>query len=158
MALRNIVTEGDPILRKRSKEVKVIDDRIKTQLDDMLETMRANNGCGIAAPQVGILKRMFVIEPEEGKVIEMINPEIIEQSGSAIEDEGCLSVPGLIGKVERPTYIKIRGFNREGQEVEYESEGFEASAFCHETDHLNGVLYTDMATDIREAEDADDAI
>ncbi len=161
MALRNLVIEGDPILRKKSKEVKKVDDRIRMILDDMIETMRANNGCGIAAPQVGILKRMFVIEPEEGKLIELINPEIIEEEGSAIEYEGCLSVPELIGKVERPSYIKIRGLDRYGKKVEYEANDFEASAFCHENDHLNGVLYIDKATDIRRAdeepkEEADD--
>lgn len=153
MALRNLVFEGDPILRKKSKEVKNVDERIRMILDDMIETMHANNGCGIAAPQVGILKRMFVIESEEGKRIELINPEIVEQSGSATEYEGCLSVPEMVGKVERPTYIKIRGLDRFGKKVEYEAVDFEASAFCHENDHLNGVLYIDKATDIKKAEE-----
>ncbi|MGP1569867.1 MAG: peptide deformylase [Eubacteriales bacterium] len=153
MALRNLVFEGDPILRKKSKEVKNVDDRIRMILDDMIETMRASNGCGIAAPQVGILKRMFVIEPEPDKIIELVNPQIVEQSGSAFEYEGCLSVPELVGKVERPTYIKIRGLNRFGKEVEYEAYDFEASAFCHENDHLDGILYIDKAEDIRTADE-----
>ncbi len=152
MALRNIVTEGDPILRKRCREVTEINDRIRTILDDMLETMRMEHGVGIAAPQVGIMRRMFIIEPEEGKVIEMINPEITEQSGTQSDDEGCLSVPGLIGTVERPYSIKIKGLNRFGEEVEYESEGFEATVFCHEYDHLEGTLFVDKATNIREVE------
>lgn len=157
MALRNVVVEGDPILRKKSKEVKVIDDKVRMILDDMVETMRANMGVGIAAPQVGILKRMFVIEPEPGKLIELINPVIVEANGVQEEYEGCLSVPEMLGKVERPKYIKIRGFDRYGNEVEYEAEDFEATAYCHEYDHLDGILYTDKATDIRPAEDFEEA-
>lgn len=156
MALRNIVVDGDPILRKRSREVTEINDKIRMMLDDMLDTMRANNGVGIAAPQVGILKRMFIIEAEPGEVIEMINPEIVESRGSAWEDEGCLSVPGLIGKVERPEYIRIKGLDRNGQEIEHEAEGFLATAFCHENDHLDGILYTDKATNIRDADEIDE--
>ncbi len=154
MALRNVVEEGDPILRKKCREVDVVDDRIRGILDDMLETMRYYNGVGIAAPQVGLLKRMFIIEPEEGKVIELINPVMVETRGSAFEDEGCLSVPGLVGTVERPEYIRIKGLDRNGNPVEYEAEGFEATAFCHEYDHLEGILYIDKATNIRDAEEA----
>lgn len=153
MALRNIIVEGDEILRKKCREVTEIDDRIRIILDDMLETMRAHNGVGIAAPQVGIMRRMFLIEVEEGDVIEMINPEIIETRGSAWEDEGCLSVPGMIGTVERPEYIKIRGLDRFGNPVVHEAEGFKAIAFCHENDHLDGILYIDKAKDIRDADE-----
>ncbi|QIB69959.1 peptide deformylase [Aminipila butyrica] len=153
MALRNIIVEGDEILRKKCREVTEVDERIRLILDDMLETMRAYNGVGIAAPQVGILKRMFIIEVEEGDVIEMINPEIIETRGAVWEDEGCLSLPGLIGMVERPEYIKIKGLDRFGKEVVHEAEGFKAVAFCHENDHLDGILYTDKAKDVRDAEE-----
>lgn len=151
MALRNIVVEGDEILRKRAREVTNIDDRIRMILDDMLETMRAQNGSGIAAPQVGILKRMFIAEVD-GEIIEMINPEIIETEGIQIEDEGCLSIPGMIGTVERPEYIKMKGLNREGQEVVYEGTGFLPIVLSHEYDHLDGILYTDKATNVREAD------
>lgn len=151
MALRNIVIEGDEILRKRSREVTSIDDRIITLLDDMLETMRSKEGVGIAAPQVGVLKRIFIVEVD-GIIYELINPEIIEKTGSRIEDEACLSVPSLVGVVERPTYVKIKGLNRKGEEVVYEGNDLVAKAFCHEYDHLDGILFIDKATDIRELE------
>lgn len=149
MALRNIVVEGDEILRKRAREVAEVNDHIRMILDDMLETMRAYDGSGIAAPQVGILKRMFIAE-FEGQVIELINPEIIETEGTQTEDEGCLSVPGMIGAVERPAYIKMKGLNRDGEEVVYEGTGFLPIVLSHEYDHLDGILYTDKATNIRD--------
>jgi len=149
MALRNIVKEGDEILRKRAREVTEINDHIRMILDDMLETMRAHNGSGIAAPQVGILKRMFLAEVD-GELIELINPVILESEGSQSEDEGCLSVPGMIGTVERPEYIKMKGLNRDGQEVVYAGTGFLPIVLSHEYDHLEGILYTDKATNIRE--------
>lgn len=149
MALRNIVVEGDEILRKRSREVTEVNDRIRMILDDMLETMREYDGSGIAAPQVGILKRMFIAE-YEGQVIELINPEIVETEGTQTEDEGCLSVPGTIGSVERPAYIKMKGLNRDGEEVVYEGTGFLPIVLSHEYDHLDGILYTDKATNIRD--------
>ena len=149
MALRNIRVDGDEVLRKKSKDVGDIDDRIRMILDDMLETMRAYDGSGIAAPQVGILKRMFIAE-FEGQVIELINPEIIETEGTQTEDEGCLSVPGMIGAVERPAYIKMKGLNRDGEEVVYEGTGFLPIVLSHEYDHLDGILYTDKATNIRD--------
>lgn len=151
MALRNIVVEGDEILRKRAREVDVIDARIKGILDDMIETMRAQDGVGIAAPQVGILKRMFIVEVDD-ELIELINPEILEVSGVQLEDEGCLSVPGMIGTVERPEVIKVKGLNREGEEVTYEGTGLLAIALSHEYDHLNGTLYIDKATNLRKLE------
>jgi peptide deformylase len=154
MALRNIVLEGDEILRKRAREVTDINAHICMILDDMLETMREHDGVGIAAPQVGILKRMFIVEIDD-QVMELINPEIVETEGIQTEDEGCLSLPGKIGTVERPAYIKMKGLNREGQEVAYEGTGLLAVALSHEYDHLNGVLYTDKATDVREAESRD---
>jgi peptide deformylase len=150
MALRNIVLEGDEILRKKAREVTEVDDNILLILDDMLETMRAHNGAGLAAPQVGIFKRMFVAEAD-GEVIELINPVILETDGVQNEDEGCLSVPGMIGTVERPAYIKMKGLDRNGKEVVYEGSGFLPIVLSHEYDHLEGILYTDKATNIREA-------
>ncbi len=151
MALRNIVLEGDEILRKRAREVTEINERILMILDDMLETMREQDGVGLAAPQVGILKRILIVEID-GQVIELINPEILETEGVQAEDEGCLSIPGMIGTVERPEYIKIKGLNREGQEVTYEGTGLLSVALSHEYDHLDGILYTDKATNVREAD------
>jgi peptide deformylase len=157
MALRNIVTEGDEILTKRAKKVPVINDKVIELLDDMVETMRANEGIGLAAPQVGMLKRIFVIEIGE-ELYEMINPEIVEMEGIQISDEGCLSVPGFIGKVERPEYIKMKGTDRKGEEVFVEGNELLAVALCHEYDHLEGILFNSKASDLRavEAEDEED--
>jgi peptide deformylase len=151
MALRNIVTEGDEILRKRCREVSEINDRIKLTLADMLETMRNEGGVGIAAPQVGVMRRMFIASPDFDRVYYMINPVILETDGSQVGDEGCLSVPGMIGTVERPNYIKIEALDLEGNKQVYEFSDFDARVICHEYDHLEGILYTDKATNIREA-------
>lgn len=151
MALRNIVTEGDEILRKHCREVTEVTDRIRMTLEDMLETMRAELGVGIAAPQIGVMRRMFVAEPEPGRVYYMINPVILEQSGSQVGDEGCLSVPGLIGTVDRPDYIKIEALDLNGDKQVYEFHEFDARVMCHEYDHLDGILYIDKATDVRDA-------
>ncbi|MBF1161214.1 MAG: peptide deformylase [[Eubacterium] sulci] len=156
MALRKVVVRGDEILSKRCREVSEITDRIRETLDDMVDTMREELGVGLAAPQVGVMRRMFVAEPEPGRVYYMINPEIYFEEGSEEEYEGCLSVPGLIGIVERPQKIKIRALDRDGVEQDYEFEGFDARVICHENDHLNGVLYTDKAHDIRSAEPQSD--
>lgn len=156
MALRKVVVRGDEILSKRCREVSEITDRIRETLDDMVDTMREELGVGLAAPQVGVMRRMFVAEPEPGRVYYMINPEIYFEEGSEEEYEGCLSVPGLIGMVERPQKIKIRALDRDGVEQDYEFEGFDARVMCHENDHLNGVLYTDKAHDIRSAEPQSD--
>ena len=156
MALRKVVVRGDEILSKRCREVNEITDRIRETLDDMVDTMREELGVGLAAPQVGVMRRMFVAEPEPGRVYYMINPEIYFEEGSEEEYEGCLSVPGLIGIVERPQKIKIRALDRDGVEQDYEFEGFDARVMCHENDHLNGVLYTDKAHDIRSAEPQSD--
>ncbi|NLY71780.1 MAG: peptide deformylase [Clostridiales bacterium] len=150
MALRNIVLEGDEILNKRAREVTVINDRILITLDDMLETMRENNGLGIAAPQVGILRRMFIVEVDD-QLIEIINPEIVETRGEQQVEEGCLSVPGLVGTVERPEYVKMTGLNRKGEKIEIEGTGLLAVALSHEYDHLEGILFTQKATEIRDA-------
>lgn len=156
MALRKVVVRGDEILSKRCREVSEITDRIRETLDDMVDTMREELGVGLAAPQVGVMRRMFVAEPEPGRVYYMINPEIYFEDGSEEEYEGCLSVPGLIGIVERPQKIKIRALDRDGVEQDYEFEGFDARVMCHENDHLNGILYTDKAHDIRSAEPQSD--
>lgn len=151
MALRNVVLEGDEILRKKAREVTEITDRTREILEDMVETMRAHEGCGLAAPQVGILRRMFVAEYED-RVYRLINPTITETEGEVEEDEACLSLPGMIGTVKRPARIKIAGLDENGRPVEYEAEGFLAKAFAHEYDHLDGILYKDKATNFREME------
>ena len=152
MAIRKIVTEGDDILRKHCRQAREVTDRIRETMQDMLETMRSEQGVGIAAPQVGIMRRMFVAEPEPERVYFMINPVMLEQSGSQSGDEGCLSVPGLIGSVERPSHIKIEALDLDGNKQVYEFDDFDARVMCHEYDHLDGVLYIDKAEHIRPAE------
>lgn len=152
MALRNVVREGDQVLRKKSRPVEKIDDRIRQILDDMLETMRLEDGVGLAAPQVGILRRMFVIEVDD-QIIYLINPEFVETEGEQYEEEGCLSVPGMAGKVVRPAYVKMKGLGREGEPVEYEGTDLLARALCHEYDHLDGILFIDKAEDLHNAEE-----
>ncbi len=154
MALRKVVTKEDPILRKKSRPVTDINRRIHTLLDDMAETMYDSDGVGLAAPQVGILRRVIVIDVRDDTgLIELINPEILEQSGSNFEEEGCLSVPGISARVERPDRVKVRGLNRLGEEVIYEAEGFLAKAFCHEIDHLEGMLFIDRPHELVEDEE-----
>ena len=143
MALRTIRLEGDPVLNKVCKEVKEITPKIQTLIDDMLETMYEANGVGLAAPQVGILKRVFVIETEETGVLEFINPEILETLGKQVGQEGCLSVPERYGDVERPAMVKVKAFDRYGKEFEMVLKKLAARAVCHENDHLDGVLYID---------------
>lgn len=142
MALRQIRYENDPILRKKSREITKIDDRIKTLISDMAETMYENEGVGLAAPQVGVLRRVVVIDVGEG-LLELINPEIIEKRGESIDVEGCLSIPGRAGKVKRPEYVKVKYLDINGKEQFVEGEGLLARALCHEIDHLNGVLFID---------------
>lgn len=148
MALRNIVTEGEPILRKTCREIGEVTERIKLLIDDMVETMRSAQGVGLAAPQVGVMRRVFVAEPEPERLYVFINPEIIYMEGEQESEEGCLSVPGYTGLVVRPERIKMKGLDREGNEREHEFEGFEAVIMCHEFDHLEGVLYIDKAKEM----------
>lgn len=156
MAIRNVVKEGDPILRKKCREITEVNDHIRMTMEDMLETMRAEMGVGIAGPQVGVMRRMFVAEPEPDRVYFMINPEITEREGTQTGDEACLSVPGLCGTVERPEKIKITALDLDGNRQEYEFEGFDAVVMCHEYDHLDGILYIDKATNIRNPQDEEE--
>ena len=142
MALREIRVEGDPVLAKVCKEIKEVTPRIQDLIDDMIETMYEANGVGLAAPQVGILKRLVVIDVGEGPIV-MINPRIIAQDGEQTGDEGCLSVPGKAGLVTRPNYVKARFFDEEMNECEIEGEELLARAICHELDHLDGHLYVE---------------
>ena len=142
MALREIRVQGDPVLEKVCKEVKEVTPRIQDLIDDMIETMYEANGVGLAAPQVGILKRLVVIDVGEGPIV-MINPRITAQDGEQTGDEGCLSVPGKAGCVTRPNYVKARFFDEEMNECEVEGEGLLARAICHELDHLEGHLYVE---------------
>ena len=146
MAKLQIRKVGDEVLRKACRPVEEITPRILTLLDDMTETMRAADGCGLAAPQVGILRRIVVIEVEEGKVIELINPKIIATAGEQEGPEGCLSVPGRQGIVKRPKHVTVRATNRHGEVFEMSGSDLLARAFCHELDHLDGKLYIDRAT------------
>ena len=144
MARLKIVKFGDPMLRKVSRPVTEITPRITTLLDDMVETMRAEGGCGLAAVQVGVLRRIVVIEVEEGNVIELINPKIIAFAGEQIEQEGCLSNPGEFGLTKRPKAVTVRAMDRNGKEFELSGSDLLARAICHECDHLDGKLYTDV--------------
>ena len=143
MAYRKVRTEEDEVLRKVSKEVKKFDESLWTLLDDMADTMYEENGVGLAAPQIGILKRIFVIDIGEG-LIEFINPEVITTEGEQFGEEGCLSVPNKYGNVRRPNYVKMRAMDRHGNLFEVEGTELMARAMLHENDHLDGKLYVDL--------------
>ena len=143
MALRTIRVEGDPVLTKVSRPVDKMTPRNHELIMDMLDTMYDAMGVGLAAPQVGILKRIVVIDVGEGPIV-LINPEILETSGEQTGDEGCLSVLGMAGQVTRPNYVKVKALDIDMNEVEYEGEGLLARAFCHEIDHLDGHMYTEL--------------
>lgn len=134
---------GDPVLRTEAKKIDEVNKSINDLIDNMFETMYAEDGVGLAGPQVGILKRVAVVDIREGNKVVLINPEIIEKDGKAIMEEGCLSIPGRTGDVVRAENIKVRSLNRKGEEIEFKAEGFEARAIQHELDHLNGVLFVD---------------
>ena len=151
MAKLKIVKVGDDILRKKCRPVEEITPKITQLLDDMIETMREAQGVGLAAPQVGILRRIVVIEVEEGTVIELINPKIIAYAGEQDGTEGCLSVPGKWGMVKRPMHVTVRATNRHGEEFELNGSELLARAICHELDHLDGRLYIDIARNIETA-------
>ncbi len=155
MAKLQIRKVGDDVLRKVCRPVEEITPRILTLLDDMIETMRAANGVGLAAPQVGILRRIAVVETEPGEVFELINPKIIATAGEEEGAEGCLSVPGRYGLVKRPLHVTVRAMNRAGEEFEITVHDFQARAFCHEIDHLDGHLYIDKVTRMLSKEELD---
>ena len=145
MALRKIREIGDPCLKKVCREVDKFDSRLHTLLDDMAETLTEANGVGLAAPQVGILRRAVIIDrgEENGGIIELINPVVTKTEGSVVDIEGCLSVPGKAGEVERPEKATVRAFDRNGNPIEYTGEGLMARCICHECDHLDGILYVE---------------
>lgn len=145
MAILNILTEEDPTLRKISRKVDVITPRIQILLDDMIATMHKAGGVGLAAPQVGVLRRIVVVETEPGEIYELINPVIIESSGSQTGHEGCLSLPGKWGICTRANYVTVEATNRKGERFRVTGKGLLARAFQHELDHLDGVLYPDVA-------------
>jgi peptide deformylase len=145
MAIRNIRKDNDEILRKKCKKVEEINDRIKTLVKDMFETMYSESGVGLAAPQVGILKRVVVVDVGD-RPITLINPEIIESEGCELDMEGCLSLPGRKGPVERPKRLKVKAMDINGDEFVLEGEDLLARAICHELDHLEGILFTDKIT------------
>ena len=143
MALRKIRTEGDPVLTKVSRPVTEMTPKLRTLIFDMLDTMYEEMGVGLAAPQVGILKRVVTIDVGDGPMV-LINPEILETSGEQTGDEGCLSVPGMAGQVTRPNYVKVKALDENMEEVVYEGNELLARAFCHEIDHLDGKMYTEL--------------
>jgi peptide deformylase len=149
MAIRNIREIGDSVLTKISREVKEVDKRLLVLIGDMLDTLYEAEGVGLAAPQIGILKRLVVIDvSEEGNdPIILINPEIIETDGCQVGDEGCLSVPGKVGTVERPNYVKVKAYDKNLKEFTLEGTELLARAICHEIDHLDGILYVEKVTD-----------
>ncbi|MBM3463310.1 MAG: peptide deformylase [Armatimonadetes bacterium] len=151
MAKMQIAYEGNKVLRKKAQEVKVVDHLVGQLLDDMLDTMHANNGIGLAAPQVGISKRIIVIElpDDEDGPIKMINPRIVEKEGSVVGLEGCLSIPNVYGDVERAEKVVVKGLDEKGKPSRIEASGLLARVFQHEVDHLDGVLFTDVATNVR---------
>jgi peptide deformylase len=152
MAIRNIRKDGDEILRKKSKEVDAINDKIRILLQDMADTLYKADGVGLAAPQVGVLKRVVVIDVGEG-LLELVNPIFKSQSGQQTTTEGCLSVPGVWGELSRPSHVIVEAFNGKGEKVTIEGEGLLATALCHELDHLDGILFKDKAIRILDPED-----
>ena len=143
MALRTIRKQGDPILTKKCRPIKEMTPKIRELIFDMLDTMYEAYGVGLAAPQVGILKRLVVIDVGDGPLV-LINPEIVETDGEQTGDEGCLSVPGMAGQVTRPNYVKVRALDQNMEEIELEGTELLARAFCHELDHLDGKMYTEL--------------
>ncbi len=143
MAIRTIRLEGDPVLSKKCRPVEKMTDKIHQLIDDMLDTMYEANGVGLAAPQVGVLKKIVVVDVGDGPIV-LINPQILETEGEQTGDEGCLSVPGMAGEVTRPNYVKVKALNEEMEEFEIEGTELLARAFCHEIDHLDGIMYTSL--------------
>ena len=151
MAIRKILTSEDSVLHKKCRTVEKIDDRILMLLDDMTETLYDSGGVGLAAPQVGVLRRVVVIDVGEG-LLELINPEIVKSSGTQTDGEGCLSYPGKYGMVTRPNKVTVRALNRDGETFEVSGEGLLARAFCHELDHLDGRMFMELVSEWLEEE------
>ena len=147
MAIRNIREDGDDVLRKVCKPVTKMTERLSQLIDDMFDTMYEANGVGLAAPQVGVLRRIVVIDVMDDNPLVLVNPEIVEQDGEQIGPEGCLSLPGLQGDVARPEHVICKALDRDMKEITVEGEGLLARAICHELDHLDGILYKDLAID-----------
>ena len=155
MALRTIVQDGDPILKKVCRPVTKFDRRLHDLLDDMADTLRDADGVGLAAPQVGILRRAVIVVNEAGEMLELVNPEIIAQQGEQDGLEGCLSVPGMWGYVKRPAWVKVKAQDRDGNWFEVEGQELTARCFCHELSHLDGHLYTELTDKLYTNEDLD---
>ncbi|MDX9872192.1 MAG: peptide deformylase [Clostridia bacterium] len=151
MAVYQIVKKGDEILREKARTIKEITPNVLKLLDNMRDTMYAAKGVGLAAPQIGVSKRAIVVDTGED-LLELINPEITESAGEQTDSEGCLSIPGFVGEVTRAFRVKVRALNREGREIELEREEIAARALQHEIDHLNGILFTDKAENIKPVE------
>lgn len=156
MALRTIITKGDPVLTKKAHPVTNFDHKLAILLDDMVETLRDSGGVGLAAPQIGILRRVVVVINGEDQVIELVNPEIVATEGEQVGFEGCLSVPGRWGKVKRPMKARVRAQNRQGEWFEVEDEGLTARCFCHELDHLEGHLFTELTDKLYTSEELEE--
>ena len=155
MAIRTILTKGDPALNKVCHPVTKFDGRLGVLLDDLKETLAAANGVGLAAPQVGILRRAVIVVNEAGEMMELVNPEIIAQQGEQDGLEGCLSVPGMWGSVKRPEWVKVKAQDRNGKWFEAEGSGLTARCFCHELSHLDGHLYTELTDHLYTSEELD---
>lgn len=152
MAIRKIYQVGDDTLRQISKPVTEFDEKLSVLIDDMIDTLIYADGAGLAAPQIGVLKRIFVATFDGGStVIEAVNPVIVKAKGRRVAPEGCLSIPNVRDKVERPRHVVVHAFDRHGEPIELKADGFEASCFCHEIDHLDGILFTDRAESIKKA-------
>ena len=156
MALRTIITKGDPVLNKKAHLVTNFDEKLAILLDDMVETLRDSGGVGLAAPQIGILRRVVVVINDEDQVIELVNPEIIATEGEQVGFEGCLSVPGRWGKVALPMKARVKAQNRKGEWFEVEDEGLTARCFCHELDHLDGHLFTELTDKLYTSEELEE--
>ena len=158
MALRTILTQGDPVLNKRAHAVTSFDSKLHDLIDDMRETLTDAEGLGLAAPQIGILRRVVIVINEKDEMLELVNPEIIDQSGEQEGLEGCLSVPGYYGEVKRPNWVKVRAQDRNGNFFEVEGTEMTARCFCHELAHLEGQLYTEIATRMYTVEELDEML
>jgi len=145
MAIRNVRTEENPVLREKCAEIKEVTDSTRKILNDMMETMYEYDGVGLAAPQVGIPKKLVVIDDRDGHILKLVNPKIVKKEGEQISTEGCLSLPGFIGQCKRPQKVWVEALDENGEELKFEAENFFAVVCCHEFDHLDGVLYKDIA-------------